>query len=112
MCALADRHLCPDFVPCTQEGVPEAISTLIDAGMRVWMITGDKQETAINIGISAVRNFHRYCMLHSKPQCTLSPPTTVVRPSCCNRWQLGEHSGQSGHVDLLLLTCCCDLLAV
>ena len=45
------RCASPDIM---QEGVPEAISTLIDAGMRVWMITGDKQETAINIGISAV----------------------------------------------------------
>ncbi len=35
-----------------QEGVPEAIAALIEGGMRVWMITGDKQETAINIGIS------------------------------------------------------------
>eukprot|EP00884_Botryococcus_braunii_P002411 jgi/Botrbrau1/12170/Bobra.0186s0078.1 len=35
-----------------QDGVPEAIQTLLDAGMRVWMITGDKQETAINIAIS------------------------------------------------------------
>jgi hypothetical protein len=53
-----------------QEGVPEAISTLIDAGMRVWMITGDKQETAINIGISAVRDLHHTCMLCLlKPQC-------------------------------------------
>lgn len=30
-----------------QEGVPEAIATLIEGGMRVWMITGDKQETAV-----------------------------------------------------------------
>ena len=50
-------------VPWKQEGVPEAISTLIDAGMRVWMITGDKQETAINIGISAVRGMRHSCML-------------------------------------------------
>ncbi|KAK9806980.1 hypothetical protein WJX72_009386 [[Myrmecia] bisecta] len=35
-----------------QDGVPDAIQTLIDAGMKVWMITGDKQETAINIAIS------------------------------------------------------------
>ena len=39
-------------VPVVQDGVPEAIQTLIEGGMRVWMITGDKQETAINIGIS------------------------------------------------------------
>mmetsp|Transcript_7725 Transcript_7725/g.28487 ORF Transcript_7725/g.28487 Transcript_7725/m.28487 type:complete len:1174 (-) Transcript_7725:136-3657(-) len=35
-----------------QDGVPEAITGLLEAGINVWMITGDKQETAINIGIS------------------------------------------------------------
>lgn len=35
-----------------QDGVPAAISTLLDAGIRIWMITGDKQETAINIAVS------------------------------------------------------------
>lgn len=35
-----------------QEEVPETISTLISAGIKVWMLTGDKQETAINIGYS------------------------------------------------------------
>lgn len=35
-----------------QEGVPQSIETLRMAGMKVWMITGDKMETAINIGIS------------------------------------------------------------
>ncbi|KAK9828339.1 hypothetical protein WJX74_009865 [Apatococcus lobatus] len=35
-----------------QAGVPDAISSLIKAGMKVWVITGDKQETAINIAIS------------------------------------------------------------
>ena len=33
-----------------QEGVPEAIATLRAAGIKVWVLTGDKQETAINIG--------------------------------------------------------------
>lgn len=35
-----------------QDGVPAAIKTLLDAGIRVWMITGDKQETAVNIAVS------------------------------------------------------------
>jgi magnesium-transporting ATPase (P-type) len=35
-----------------QEAVPESIATLIEAGIKVWMITGDKQETAINIAVS------------------------------------------------------------
>lgn len=35
-----------------QKGVPETIDKLRRAGMRVWMLTGDKRETAINIGHS------------------------------------------------------------
>ncbi|KAG5446249.1 Phospholipid-transporting ATPase IB [Clonorchis sinensis] len=35
-----------------QEGVPETIANLIQAGISVWVLTGDKQETAINIGYS------------------------------------------------------------
>jgi len=33
-----------------QEGVPETIALLIEAGIRVWVLTGDKQETAVEIG--------------------------------------------------------------
>lgn len=35
-----------------QDGVPEAIATLLQAGINIWVLTGDKQETAINIGYS------------------------------------------------------------
>ena len=35
-----------------QDGVPETISTLMEAGIKVWVLTGDRQETAINIGMS------------------------------------------------------------
>lgn len=33
-------------------GVPETIAALIKADINVWVLTGDKQETAINIGYS------------------------------------------------------------
>ena len=33
-----------------QHGVPDTIATLAAAGVRTWVLTGDKQETAINIG--------------------------------------------------------------
>jgi magnesium-transporting ATPase (P-type) len=33
-----------------QEGVPQTIQALQQANIKVWMLTGDKQETAINIG--------------------------------------------------------------
>ncbi|RXG68050.1 Phospholipid-transporting ATPase IA [Armadillidium vulgare] len=35
-----------------QENVPETIAALLKAGIHVWVLTGDKQETAINIGHS------------------------------------------------------------
>jgi phospholipid-transporting ATPase len=33
-----------------QKGVPAAIANLALAGIKIWMLTGDKEETAINIG--------------------------------------------------------------
>ncbi|KAM0340876.1 hypothetical protein ACHAPU_010292 [Fusarium lateritium] len=36
-----------------QEGVPDTIDKLRRANIKVWMLTGDKRETAINIGHSA-----------------------------------------------------------
>ena len=35
-----------------QDGVPDTIRTLQEAGIKVWVLTGDRQETAINIGMS------------------------------------------------------------
>ena len=35
-----------------QDGVPDTIALLIAAGIRVWVLTGDKQETAVEIGKS------------------------------------------------------------
>lgn len=36
-----------------QEGVPECIGQLMAAGIVVWVLTGDKPETAVNIAYSA-----------------------------------------------------------
>ncbi|GAA0153704.1 primary active transporter [Lithospermum erythrorhizon] len=35
-----------------QEGVPDCIDKLAQAGIRIWVLTGDKMETAINIGFA------------------------------------------------------------
>ncbi|XP_054875413.1 phospholipid-transporting ATPase IC isoform X2 [Amphiprion ocellaris] len=35
-----------------QEAVPETIALLQEAGLKVWVLTGDKKETAVNIGYS------------------------------------------------------------
>ena len=36
-----------------QDGVPEAIEDFRNAGIKVWMLTGDKLETAENIGFAS-----------------------------------------------------------
>ncbi|XP_010140691.1 PREDICTED: phospholipid-transporting ATPase ID-like, partial [Buceros rhinoceros silvestris] len=35
-----------------QDGVPQTIDTLAKANIKIWVLTGDKQETAMNIGYS------------------------------------------------------------
>lgn len=35
-----------------QDGVPECISALAAAGIKLWVLTGDKEETAINIAVA------------------------------------------------------------
>ena len=35
-----------------QEGVPSALQQLLDAGMKVWMLTGDTVSTAVNIAMA------------------------------------------------------------
>lgn len=35
-----------------QDGVPETIAILQEANIKIWVLTGDRQETAINVGMS------------------------------------------------------------
>ncbi|CAN3479985.1 phospholipid-transporting ATPase Dnf1p [Diutina catenulata] len=37
---------------CLQQGVPDSIAILGQAGIKMWVLTGDRVETAINIGFS------------------------------------------------------------
>ena len=40
------------FFHCWQ--VPECIDKLAQAGIKIWVLTGDKMETAINIGYNDI----------------------------------------------------------
>ncbi|KAH7837035.1 hypothetical protein Vadar_008720 [Vaccinium darrowii] len=35
-----------------QKGVPECIDKLAQAGLKIWLLTGDKKETAVNVGFA------------------------------------------------------------
>lgn len=66
-----------------QPKVPETIEKLADAGMSIWMLTGDKQETAINIGWSTrmLKKGMRKVLLTSS-----SCPDAAVRLKRSGRW--------------------------
>lgn len=51
-----------------QEGVPEAIDKLRRANIKMWMLTGDKRETAINIGYSCrlIKDYSTVIILRSE----------------------------------------------
>ncbi|XP_075479097.1 putative phospholipid-transporting ATPase 4 [Primulina tabacum] len=47
-----------------QKGVPECIDKLAQTGLKIWLLTGDKKETAINIGFSCSLLRHDMKQLH------------------------------------------------
>ena len=46
-----------------QEGVPETIEQLHEAGINVWVLTGDKLETAVNIGFACRLLRRSFCLM-------------------------------------------------
>lgn len=54
-----------------QEGVCETIKFIREAGIKVWVLTGDKVETAVNIGYSSGlldNNMIQYMVQSTDPQ--------------------------------------------
>ncbi|KAL7715375.1 Phospholipid-transporting ATPase [Entamoeba marina] len=51
-----------------QEGVPETIQMLREAGIKIWVITGDKMETAISVGLTSrlFTNEHKLIQFNCK----------------------------------------------
>ncbi|CAO2614403.1 Phospholipid-transporting ATPase VA [Lemmus lemmus] len=53
-----------------QDGVPETIAKLRQAGLQIWVLTGDKQETAINIAYACKLLDHDSKISQSTPENT------------------------------------------
>ncbi|KAL0481521.1 phospholipid-transporting ATPase, partial [Acrasis kona] len=74
-----------------QDGVPNVISELSKAGIKMWVLTGDKQETAINIGYACAlldNDMHKIIL----NQTDRSKLKTEVK----NQLRLAETNGYSG----------------
>ncbi|KAF9160901.1 hypothetical protein DFQ26_005061 [Actinomortierella ambigua] len=79
-----------------QEGVPEAIDKLRRAGIRLWMLTGDKRETAINIGYSCrlIKDFSSTIIL--------DVPTQAQAHKAINKALRDVNKGKSRHVVVVI----------
>ena len=64
-----------------QEGVPEAIDKLRRAHIKLWMLTGDKRETAINIGHSCrlIKDYSNVFILASEGRQELADAISAAR---------------------------------
>lgn len=61
--------------------MPDAIANLARAGIKIWVLTGDKVETAINIGAPLLLLLVFTCCLFSPP---LARFRSVPCLTCCN----------------------------
>ena len=68
-----------------QEGVPEAIEHLAQAGIALWVLTGDKQaRIAMMTGVVAELTGGLNCM---------------SKPRCCNAWHVMHAWARHGMID-------------
>lgn len=81
-----------------QDGVPDTIHTLQTAGIKIWVLTGDRQETAINIGMS--------CKLISEDMTLLiinEESAEATRDNLTKKLQAVQSQGTSGEIEALAL---------
>ncbi|XP_026564725.1 phospholipid-transporting ATPase IB isoform X4 [Pseudonaja textilis] len=81
-----------------QAGVPETISTLIKAEIKIWVLTGDKQETAINIGYSC-RLVSQSMTLILVNEDSLDATRAALTQHCEN---LGDSLGKENDIALIV----------
>lgn len=91
-----------------QEGVPEAIESMRIAGIKVWVLTGDKQETAISIGYSSKLLTSRMTQIvinkNSKESCKRSlDDALLVCNKLANVTRTEESSGMSENSVALII---------
>lgn len=79
-----------------QENVPEAIAALLSAGIVIWVLTGDKTETAINVAYSAK-------LFHSQMEILKITARSRDAAENCIKFYMGEiekEMVESGEVNL------------
>ncbi|KAI5293450.1 hypothetical protein KEM52_005521, partial [Ascosphaera acerosa] len=63
-----------------QDGVPDTIQLLSNAGIKLWVLTGDKVETAINIGFSCNLLSNEMELIVLNVEASSAPPPAAAPP--------------------------------
>uniref|UniRef100_A0A8D0H6Q8 Phospholipid-transporting ATPase n=1 Tax=Sphenodon punctatus TaxID=8508 RepID=A0A8D0H6Q8_SPHPU len=81
-----------------QAGVPETIATLMKAEIKIWVLTGDKQETALNIGYSC-KLVSQSMSLILVNEDSLDATRATLTQHCAN---LGDTLGKENDIALII----------
>nr|KAF6367647.1 ATPase phospholipid transporting 8A2 [Myotis myotis] len=81
-----------------QAGVPETIANLLKAGIKIWVLTGDKQETAINIGYSCRLVSQNMALILLKED-SLDATRAAITQHCTD---LGNSLGKENDIALII----------
>ncbi|RUS70751.1 hypothetical protein EGW08_021483 [Elysia chlorotica] len=81
-----------------QDGVPETIDKLAKADIKIWVLTGDKQETAINIGYSCKLLNESMDLLVINEESLDSTRDALVR----HKSDFGEQLGKENYVGMII----------
>ncbi|CAG9857925.1 unnamed protein product [Phyllotreta striolata] len=81
-----------------QEGVPETIASLLQADISVWVLTGDKQETAINIGYSCRLLSHGMQVIILNEDSLDATRESILK----NCEDIGENLGRQNEIALII----------
>jgi len=65
-----------------QDGVPDTIHTLAQANIKLWVLTGDKFETAVNIGLKSESPIDLVILI--LPFTLKIPLQFIINPPCCS----------------------------
>lgn len=69
-----------------QVGVSEAVNAMLNGGIKIWMLTGDKQETAINVGhtITLFKSHYTVFIINISGFSTVSAAENEFSRVCAN----------------------------
>ncbi|KAI8819345.1 uncharacterized protein EV422DRAFT_108803 [Fimicolochytrium jonesii] len=80
-----------------QDGVPEAIHTLAQANIKLWVLTGDRQETAINIGYSCKLITEEMSLIVCNQGTHFETKEYLLSKLNAVRGAIGQNEGASGN---------------